>query len=87
MDNASIHHIDAAVNSICGVGALLRFLPPYSPNLNPIVRVCFGEIKQFVQANNLLLEMLLSMLSILPMAFQSITVKNCREYINYAGYV
>ena len=86
MDNASIHHINAAANAICGVGALVRFLPPYSPDLNPIEYV-FGKVKQFVRANNQLLETSLSMPSILLMAFQSITVKNCREYINYAGYV
>jgi len=36
LDNASIHHIDAAVNAICGVGALVIFLPPSKP-----YRVCF----------------------------------------------
>ena len=46
LDNASIHHTDAAVNAICGVGALVRFLPPYSPDLNPIECV-FGEVNSF----------------------------------------
>ena len=86
MDNASIHHVDAAVDAICGVGALVRFLPAYSPDLNPIECV-FGEVKQFLQANNLLLETSLSMPSILLMAFQSITVDNCREYIKFSGYI
>ena len=36
MDNASIHHLDKIAQMIAGVGALLRFLPPYSPELNPI---------------------------------------------------
>jgi len=75
MDNASIHHVDAAVDAICGVGALVRFLPAYSPDLNPIECV-FGEVKQFLQANNLLLETPLSIPSILLMAFQSITAEN-----------
>ena len=62
-----------AVNAICGFGALFRFLPLYSPDLNPIECV-FGEVKQFLQANNLLLEISLSIPSILLMAFQSITI-------------
>ena len=86
LDNASIHHTDAAVNAICRVGALVRFLPPYSPDLNPIECV-FGEVKQFLQANNLLLNTSLSIASILLMAFQSVTVDNCRQYIKFSGCV
>ena len=86
LDNASIHHTDAAVNAICGVAALVRFLPPYSPDLNPIECV-FGEVKQFLQANNLLLNTSLSIASILLMEFQSVTVDNCRQYIKFSGYV
>ena len=36
IDNASIHHIDEVVQLVSSVGALLWFLPPYSPDLNPI---------------------------------------------------
>ena len=35
MDNACIHHVDPEVETILSVGALVRFLPPYSPDLNP----------------------------------------------------
>ena len=35
MDNASIHHLETVQDMILGVGALIRFLPPYSPDLNP----------------------------------------------------
>ena len=51
MDNASIHHVDSVVKSILSVGALVRFLPPYSPDINPIEEV-FGEVKHYLQANN-----------------------------------
>ena len=36
LDNASIHHLSTVEDMILGVGALIRFLPPYSPDLNPI---------------------------------------------------
>ena len=36
MDNASIHHVDRVVTTIQQTGALVRFLPPYSPDYNPI---------------------------------------------------
>ena len=49
MDNASIHHVDTVVE--WRLGALVRFLPPYSPDMNPIEEV-FGEVKYYLQANN-----------------------------------
>jgi len=36
LDNASIHHVDCVVDTIQSVGALVRFLPPYSPDMNPL---------------------------------------------------
>ena len=36
MDNCAIHHIREVVSMIEDVGALVHFLPPYSPDLNPI---------------------------------------------------
>ena len=37
MDNASIHHMEKITEMIEGVGALVRFLPPYSPDLNTVM--------------------------------------------------
>ena len=35
MDNCSIHHVPEVVKSIQDVGALVHFLPPYSPDFAP----------------------------------------------------
>ena len=86
LDNAAIHHVDAVVTAIISSGALLRFLPPYSPDYNPIEFV-FGEMKQYLKANNILFQTSLSTQSILYMAFNSISKQNCNSYINFAGYV
>lgn len=86
LDNASIHHVDPVVSTILSTGALLRFLPPYSPDMNPIELV-FGEMKKYLQANHLLFETSLSIQSILYMAFNSISKENCMAYINYSGYM
>ena len=84
MDNASIHHVDSVVACINSVGALVRFLPPYSPDFNPTESV-FGEVKQYLQVNDL--HTSLSMNTILLMAFSSVSQENCKSYIDYAGYV
>ena len=47
MDNASIHHVDGIVNMIEEVGAMVMFLPPYSPDFNPI-EALFSKLKNQV---------------------------------------
>lgn len=50
MDNAKIHMFVELEKSIHQTGARLIFLPPYSPELNPI-EVCFGHLKRWIQRN------------------------------------
>lgn len=50
MDNASIHHADKVVESLEDLGVLVYFLPPYSPDLNPIEEL-FSKVKQEMRAN------------------------------------
>lgn len=48
MDNASWHH-DAEVKRLCfEAGVLLWYLPPYSPDFNPI-EATFGDTKAYVR--------------------------------------
>ena len=54
MDNASIHHLDKIAEIIAGTGALLRFLPPYSPELNPIEHV-YSKVKAFSKVDDTVL--------------------------------
>lgn len=51
MDNESIHHVDDAIKLIEDTGALVHFLPPYSPDLNPIEEA-FSKLKYFLKAND-----------------------------------
>ena len=41
LDNCSIHHLDSVVDMIHEVKALVHFLPPYSPDFNPIQMCVF----------------------------------------------
>jgi transposase len=50
MDNASFHHTDR-IHQICAdAGVKLIYLPPYSPDLNPIEEF-FAELKAFIKRN------------------------------------
>ncbi len=48
LDNLSSHKSSTAVAAIEAVGAKIVYLPPYSPDLNPIENV-FSKIKQLVR--------------------------------------
>jgi transposase len=51
VDNATIHHV-AAVQAMCNArGVVLLFLPPYSPELNPIEEV-FATVKQWLRRHS-----------------------------------
>lgn len=49
MDNLSSHRNSAAVRAIESVGAHAIYLPPYSPDLNPIEMI-FSKVKQLFRA-------------------------------------
>lgn len=49
MDNLSSHKRERIRKLIEGVGARLVFLPPYSPDLNPI-ELIFAKIKQLIRS-------------------------------------
>jgi transposase len=48
LDNLSSHKSTAATQAVESVGARLVFLPPYSPDLNPIENI-FSKLKQLVR--------------------------------------
>ena len=53
MDNAAIHHVDHIVDTFEQLGVLIHFLPPYSPDFNPIEEA-FSKVKS--EANEILID-------------------------------
>ena len=49
MDNLSSHKVAGVKATIEGAGAALRYLPPYSPDFNPIEQV-FAKIKTLLRS-------------------------------------
>ena len=84
MDNCSVHHVNRVVEMIHSTGALLHFLPPYSPDLNPIELV-FSKVKAFVKANELVFQYLPRIT--VSMAFNTVTQQDCLHYMQHSGYL
>ena len=85
IDNASIHHIDEVMQLISGAGALLWFLPPYSPDLNPIEEV-FSEVKSYIENNSVAYRVSDNPRLFVHEGFVAVTQEHCLRYIEHAGY-
>ena len=83
MDNLGSHKSRAIRNAIRAVGARLFFLPPYSPDLNPIEQV-FAKLKILLRkAEERTIEGVWRRIGRLLKLF---TPQECSNYLRNAGY-
>jgi transposase len=83
MDNLSAHKVRGVREAIEAVGASVLYLPPYSPDLNPIETV-FSKFKSLLRtAGERTVEALWSTCGRLLDAF---TEHECRNHIRHCGY-
>ena len=84
MDNCTVHHVDGIVDMIHEVGALVHFLPPYSPDYNPIeeafskVKITLKQLDHEAEAGDDYENIVLS-------AFSTITPHDCQQWIEHTG--
>ena len=83
MDNLSAHKAEAVGRLIRGRGAKLVYLPPYSPDLNPIER-CWSKIKTFLRASKARTSACLD--EAIKEAFETITESDARAWFKHCGY-
>jgi transposase len=84
LDNLSSHKSERAEKAIRSRGAWLLFLPPYSPDLNPIEQV-FAKIKALLRrmaprSFDAICDALKTILEKFPPA-------ECANYLRHSGYV
>ncbi len=78
MDNRSIHHMQEIVEMIEQVGAMLLFLPQYSPDLNPI-ELAFSKVKSEIKDSSMAYN---DVETIMFSVFASITKNDGKEWIS-----
>lgn len=83
MDNLSSHKVTGVRDAIEAAGASLQFLPPYSPDFNPIEQV-FSKLKALLRkAGERTLSALWDRIGKLLDCFQP---AECRNYFRHSGY-
>ena len=61
------------------------FLPPYSPDLNPIEEA-FSYVKAYLRKHDDLLQVIHNQTDVIESAFESITEDHCNSWIINSGY-
>ena len=84
LDNASIRHVPSVVSAIQSTGALVQFLPPYSPDFNPI-ELAFAKTKSVLKANETVWQNFDVETAVIA-AFNTITKSDCEGWISHCGY-
>ncbi len=84
LDNLGSHKVAGVEQAIQGAGATVLYLPPYSPDLNPIENF-FAKLKALLRkaakrSTETLWEEIASLL-------QSVSPKECSNYFTASGYV
>ena len=83
MDNLSSHKVKGVVEAIAVVGAEVRYLPPYSPDLNPI-EMAYSKLKALLK--KAAARTMSSLWEAIAEAIQQITRQDCRGFFTTAGY-
>jgi len=83
MDNLSSHKVDGVRRAIEARGATLLYLPPYSPDLNPI-EMAFAKLKALLRkAAERSVDALWQRIGKI---LDAVTPQECRNYFHHAGY-
>ena len=77
------HKVDGVRHAIEAVGATLRFLPPYSPDFNPI-ELCFAKLKAIVRKARC--RSIDTLWPLLGECLSRFTPTECRNYVRHCGY-
>ena len=83
LDNLAVHKHPDIRAAIGGAGAQLRFLPPYSPDFNPIEQA-FAKLKALLRAARP--RSFDHVCALLATALPHFTPTDCRNFVRHCGY-
>ena len=83
LDNLAVHKQPAIRAAIEAAGASLRFLPPYSPDFNPIEQA-FANLKAFLRAARP--RSFDQVVELVAIALELFSPSECRNFVQHSGY-
>jgi transposase len=83
LDNLAMHKQPEVHAAIASVGAQLRFLPPYSPDFNPI-ELAFAKLKAFMRAARP--RTFDQVVELVAIAQQLFSPPECLNFVRHCGY-
>lgn len=83
MDNLPAHKVKGIRQAIAAAGAELIYLPPYSPDFNPI-EMAFSKLKALLR--KAAARTIAELWDVIADAIQTITPGECVNYFAAAGY-
>lgn len=84
LDNCSIHHIAEVSDVFKDTSVLTHFLPPYSPDYNPI-ELAFSKVKYMIKSLEVEMQAIDDIETIVLCAFATITAADCQAWIESIG--
>jgi len=83
LDNLAVHKHPVIRELIEAAGAQLRYLPPYSPDFNPIEQA-FAKLKAFLRAARP--RTFDDVCALIAAAIGLFTPTECANYVRHSGY-
>ena len=83
LDNLSTHKVAGVQEAIAAAGARLEYLPPYSPDLNPIENL-WSKVKQGLKSREP--RTARQLFKAAGAAFATVTPEDCHGFFSHAGY-
>jgi transposase len=83
IDNLPAHKSARVTAAVEGAGGVLVYLPPYSPDFNPIENM-WSKVKTSVRAAAA--RTLDAVVEAVSVALQSVTLSDCEGYFSHCGY-
>jgi transposase len=83
LDNLATHKVPGVQEAIESAGARVEYLPPYSPDFNPIENL-WSKVKQCLRSRNP--RTFRQLLTASAQAFDAVSPEDCRGFFLNAGY-
>lgn len=83
MDNLRTHKVHGVREAVEAVGAIVRYLPAYSPDLNPIEQV-FAKLKAALRKGAA--RTVMALIKLIGKLIKTFAPDECANYFRHAGY-